>query len=145
MHRLCQKNSQALQDINLGDSTYDIGIILSEVDHKVANENQVFDQYDGALEAYKTSIQDNNKNSVCLHQEKKWSRKLDLQAAILTTKRVGKKFVLYRVEETWVVCLKNKTTLFKHVTLHDILDQLGATITEGKAINIIGLQKGMLS
>ena len=44
-----------------------------------------------------------------------------------------------------MVCLKNETTLFKHVNLHNILDHLGATITEGEAIDVIGLQKGMLS
>ena len=75
-----------------------MGLILSEVDHKVANSKQVFDRDDGALEAYDSSIQDDDKNSVRLHQEKKCSRKLDLQAAILSAKRVGKKFVLSRVE-----------------------------------------------
>ena len=49
------------------------------------------------------------------------------------------------MEETWVLCLKNKTTLFKHVTLHVILNHLGATITEGEAIDVLGLQQGMLS
>ena len=38
----------------------------------------------------------------------KWSRKLDFQAAIQTAKRVGNKFVLSCVEETWVVCLKTR-------------------------------------
>ena len=42
-------------------------------------------------------------------------------------------------------CLKNKTTLFKHVTLRNILDHLGETSTGGKAINVIGLQQGVLS
>ena len=58
---------------------------------------------------------------------------------------MGKKFVLSRVEETWVVCLKNETTLFKHIALRDILNHLGATSTEGEEIVVIGLQKGMLS
>ena len=48
----------------------------------------------------------------------------------------GKKFVLSRMEETWVVWLKNETTLFKHVTLRDILDHLGATSTGGKVIDV---------
>ena len=105
----------------------------------------MFNRDDRALEAYKPSIQDYDNNAVRLHQEKKWSRKLDRQAAILTAKRVGKKFVLSRMEETWVVCLKNETTLFKHVTLRNIFNHLGATSTEGKEIDVIGIQQGMLS
>ena len=49
------------------------------------------------------------------------------------------------MEETWVGCFKNETTLFKHVTLRDILDHLGATSRGGKAIGVIVLQQGMLS
>ena len=45
----------------------------------------------------------------------------------------------------WAVCLKNETTLLKHVTLRDILNHLGSTSTEGEAINLIRLQQGMLS
>ena len=44
---------------------------------------------------------------------------------IQTAERVGKKFVLSRVEEMWMVRLKNETTLFKHVTLQDLFDHLG--------------------
>ena len=44
-----------------------------------------------------------------------------------------------------MVRLKNETTLFKHVTLRDILDQLGATSTEDEAIDVIGIQQGMIS
>ena len=58
---------------------------------------------------------------------------------------MGEKFVLSRVEEKWVVRLKDKTTLFKHVTLRNILNHLGATSTDGEAIDVIGLQQGMLS
>ena len=145
MQRLCQYNFQALQDTDLGDGTDTTGLILSEVDHKAANANQVFDQDNGAIEAHNPSIQDYDNNAVRLHQEKKWSRKLDRQAAILTAKRVRKKFVLSRLEETWVVCLKNETTLFKHVTLHVILNHLGATSMEVEEIDVIGLQQGMLS
>ena len=65
-------------------------------------------------------------------KKKNWSRKLDCQEAIQNAKRVGKKFVLSRVEETWVVRLKNETTLFKHATLRDILDHLRATSTEAR-------------
>ena len=84
-------------------------------------------------------------NTIRLRQEKNWSHKLDCQAAIQTADRAGKKFVLSRVEETWMVCLKNKTTLFKHVKLRDILDHLRATSTGGEAIDVIGLQQGMSS
>ena len=49
------------------------------------------------------------------------------------------------MEETWVVCLKHKTTLFKQVTLHDILNHLKETSTGGEAIDVIGLQQGVLS
>ena len=45
------------------------------------------------------------------------------------------------MEETWVVRLKNETTLFKHVTLRDILNRLGETSTGGKAINVIGIHQ----
>ena len=145
VQRLFQRNFQALQDIDLGECTDTTGLILSKVDQKAANKNQVFDRYAGALKAYDPSIQDYDNNAVRLHQEKKWSRKLDRQAAILTAKRVGKKFVLSRVEETWVVCLKNETTLFKHITLRDILNHLGATSTEGEEIDVIRLHQGMLS
>ena len=78
-------------------------------------------------------------------KKKNWSRKLDCQEAIQNAKRVGKKFVLSRVEETWVVRLKNESILFKHVTSHNIFDNLGSKITVGKAINAIRLQQGMLS
>ena len=53
--------------------------------------------------------------------------------------------MLSRVEENWVVRLKNETTLFKHATLRDILNHLGATSTGGEAIGVIGLQQGMSS
>ena len=43
-----------------------------------------------------------------------------------------------------MVFLKNETTLFKHITLHNILNHIGATSTGGKAI-LIRLQQGMLS
>ena len=135
--RLCQRNFQALQDIDLGDGTDTTGLILSKVDHKAANENQVFDRSDRALEAYNPLIQDDNNNNICLRQENNWSFKLDRQSAIRTAMHVGKKFILHCVEETWVVCLKNKTTLFKYVTLGDILDHLRATRTGGKAIDVI--------
>ena len=51
VQRLRQCNFQAPQDIYLGDGTDTTGLILSEVDHKAANENQEFDRVDGALEA----------------------------------------------------------------------------------------------
>ena len=43
-----------------------MGLILFEVDHKVANTNQVFDQSDGALVAYDPSNRFNNINAVRL-------------------------------------------------------------------------------
>ena len=49
------------------------------------------------------------------------------------------------MEETRLVFLKNETTLFKHVILRGILDQLVATITGGEAIVVIGLKQGMSS
>ena len=49
MQRLRRRNLQSLQDINLGDGTKSTGLILSEVDHKKANSNQVFNRADGAL------------------------------------------------------------------------------------------------
>ena len=145
MQRLRRRNFAALQDIDLGNGTDATGLILSEDDHKSANGGHVFDQADRALEAYDPSIRDDDNNAVRLRQEKTWSCKLDRQAAIQTAERVGKKFVLSRVEETWVIRLKNETTLFNHVTLRNLLDHLGATSTGGEAIDVIGLQKGMLS
>ena len=70
MQRLLRRNSAALQDIDLGGGTDVTGRILSEDDHKTANTNQVFDQADGALEAYDPSIQDDENNAVHLRQEK---------------------------------------------------------------------------
>ena len=49
VQRLCRRNFQALQDIDLRDGTNATGLILSEVDHKADNKNQVFDRADGAL------------------------------------------------------------------------------------------------
>ena len=82
VQRLLQQNFQALQDIDLGDGTDATVLIFSEVDHKAANENQVFDRTGGALEAYNPSIQDNGNTVIRLRQENNWSRKLDRQAAI---------------------------------------------------------------
>ena len=67
---LRHRNFAALQDIDLGDSTDATGLILSEDDHKAANRGHLFDQPDGTLEAYNPSIRDNDKNTVCLRQEK---------------------------------------------------------------------------
>ena len=117
MHRLCQRNFAYLQDINLGGGTDATGLILYKDDHKAANGNQVFNRANRALKAYDPSIQDDENNAFHLRKEKTWSCKIDRQAAIRTAKRVGNKLVLYHVEETWVVRLKNETTLFKHVTL----------------------------
>ena len=50
---------------------------------------------------------------------------------------MGTKFVLSRVEETWVVCLKNEATIFKHVTLRNLLYHLGATSMGGEVIDVI--------
>ena len=69
MQRLCQRNFQALQDINLGGSTNATGLILSKVDHKSENTNQVFGRDDGELKAYNLSIWTNNNNAVRLHQK----------------------------------------------------------------------------
>ena len=52
LQRLCQRNFQALQDIGLGDSTDATGIILSEVNHKAANKDQVFNPANKSLVAY---------------------------------------------------------------------------------------------
>ena len=104
-HCLRRCNFQALQYIDLGDGTNTTGLIISKIDHKAANENQMFDLADGALETYDPSIQDNENNAVRLRQKKNWPCKLDRQAAIQTAERVEKKCVLYRVEETWVVRL----------------------------------------
>ena len=49
VQRLFRHNFQALQDIDLRDGTNATGLILSEVDHKADNKNQVFDRADGAL------------------------------------------------------------------------------------------------
>ena len=49
---LRRRNFADLQDINRGDGTDATGLITSKDDHKLANANQVFDQSDGALEAY---------------------------------------------------------------------------------------------
>ena len=97
----------------------------------------MFDRADGALEVYKPSIQDNNKNAVLVCQEKSWSHKLKRQASIRTANRIRKKLVISRMEGTWVFRIKNETTLFKHVTLRDILDHLGATSTGVEAIEVI--------
>ena len=129
VQRRSRRNFQALQDINPGDGNNSTGLILSKVDNNTANANQVFDPADGALEVYDPSIWDKDNNFIFLLQEKNWSRKIDLQAAIQTAERVGNKFVLSCVEETREVRLKHKTTVFKHVTLHDILNHLGATRT----------------
>ena len=51
VQRLHRRNFQSLQDINLGDSTDAMGLILSEVDHKAANTNQVFDRANVSLYA----------------------------------------------------------------------------------------------
>ena len=100
VQRLRWHKFQALHDIDLGDNTNAMGLILSKVDHKAANENQVFDRANRSLQAYNPSIQEDDNNAVHLLQEKNWYRKLDRQVTIQTTERVGKKFVLYRVEET---------------------------------------------
>ena len=42
MQRLCRRNFQALQDINLGGVTNATGLILSEVNYKAVNANQAF-------------------------------------------------------------------------------------------------------
>ena len=52
VQRLWRRKFQALQDIELGDGTDATGLILSKVDHKAANANQVFDRANGALKAY---------------------------------------------------------------------------------------------
>ena len=70
MQRLCRRKFSALQDINLGDGTNATGLVLSEDDHKAANRGHLFDQSDRTLEAYDPSIRDDDKNSVCLRQEK---------------------------------------------------------------------------
>ena len=57
---------------------------------------------------------------------------------------MGNKFILARVEETWVFFLKDETTLFKNVTLRNLLDHLGATSTGREAIGVIGVQQGVL-
>ena len=108
-------------------------------------KNQDFDHAEGSLKAYKLSIPDNDNNSIRLLQEKNWSCKLDCQAAIRIAEHIGKKFVLSQVEEMWVVCLKNDTTLFKYVTLRDILAHVVATSTGGEAIDVISLQQGSAS
>ena len=105
VQRLCHRNFQSFQDINLGDGTNATGLILSKVDHKAVNANKEFDRANGALGAYNSSIQDNENNAVRLRQENNWSRKLDRQADIQTAKHVGKKFVLSLVKEAWVICL----------------------------------------
>ena len=138
-----ERNFLALQDIDLGDGTNATSLILSEVDHKAENANQVFHRANEALKAYNPLIWYDDNNAVRLRREKNWLRKLDRQSAIRTAERVWKKFVLFQVEETWVVRLKNETTLFKHVTLRDILDHFGETRTGGEAINLICLQQGM--
>ena len=102
-----ERKFQSLQDIDIRDSTNATGLILSEVDHKTANKNQAFDRDDGLFKAYNPSIEDNGNNAVRLRQDKNWSCKLDLQATIRTAERVGNKFVLSRVEKTWVVRLEN--------------------------------------
>ena len=145
VQHLRRRNFAALQDIDLGNGTNATGLILSKDDHKAANRDKLFDQANGALEAYDPSIQDNNNNAVRLRREKKWSRNIDCQAAIRTSKHVGKKLVLSRMEEMWVVLLKEKTTLFKHVTIHNLLDHLLSRSMCGEDINVIGLQQGMLS
>ena len=78
VHRICWRNFQDLKYINLRDSTNTTGLILSEVDHKTENKNQMFDRADGEIEAYDPSIQDGNNNTVRLRQEKNWSRKLNI-------------------------------------------------------------------
>ena len=65
---LCQRKFATLQDIDQGDGTDATGLILSEDNHKAANGNQVFNQSDGALEAYNPSIQYNKNNAVRLLQ-----------------------------------------------------------------------------
>ena len=50
---------------------------------------------------------------------------------------MGKKFALSHVEETWVVRLKNEATIFKHVTLCDLLYHLGATSMGREEIDMI--------
>ena len=97
----------------------------------------MFDLANGSLEAYDPSIQDNDNDAVRLRQEKTWPHKLDIQADIRTAERMGKKVFLSRVEETWVVRLKNKATIFKHVTLCDLLYQIGAKSMGREAIDVI--------
>ena len=148
VHCLCRHNLTALQDIDLGGNTNATVLILPEADHKAANGNQVFDRADRALKTYNSSIQDDDNNAVRLHQNKTWSHKHDCQAEIRSANRVGNKFVLSGVEKIWVIRLKNETTLFKHVTLRNLCDlrnHLGATSMGREAIDMIGIQQGILS
>ena len=66
VQRLCRRNFQALQDIDLRDGTDATGLIISEVNHKAGNENIVFERSDGALEAYDRLIQDDDNNAIRL-------------------------------------------------------------------------------
>ena len=65
---LCLRSFAAIQDIDLGDSTNDTGLILSEDDHKASTRDYLFDRSDRILEAYDPSIRDNDKNDVSLRQ-----------------------------------------------------------------------------
>ena len=96
------------------------------------------------LQAYDDSIAADTNNAVRAKAEHLCTAKIELQRLIKTVERARRAFLVAVVKETWLLTLKEESTFYNKVPLHDFSACPKGDSGGLKATNIVSLLSAML-
>ena len=144
--RLNEAFVNALQSINVPGGAVDLSdILLSDDDQKAKHRDATFERMEVPLKAYNDSIAADANNAVRAKAERLWTAKIELQRLIKTVERAGRAFLVAAVEETWLLPLKEESTFYNKVPLHNFFARLKGGSVGLEATNIVSLLSSMIS
>ena len=143
--RLNKDFFNALQPNEVTGSAVDLSdILFSDDDHKTKHGDRTSERMETPLKSYDDGITVDATNSVRTKAEGLWTTKIELQRLIKRVKRSGRAFLVAVTEETWILPLKEKTTFYNMLSLHDFFARLKGGRSGLKATDIIFVLSAML-
>ena len=96
------------------------------------------------LQAYDNSIVVDANNAVRAKAERLWTAKIELQRLIKTVERSGRAFLVSVVKDTWLLLLKEESTVYNKVPLRYFFARLKGGSGGLEASNIVSLLSATL-
>ena len=117
--RLTKAFINALHSIDVPGGAIDLSnLLLSDVEHETKHgDGKTFECMAVPLPAYDNSIASDATNAVRAKAERLWTAKIGLQTLIKTVERAGRAFLIAVIKDTWLLPLKEETTLYNKVPL----------------------------